>query len=47
MMHATHLVIGGGSSGCDAAVMPLVSRTNTSIPTVMIVERIAEMVRQR
>jgi 5-(hydroxymethyl)furfural/furfural oxidase len=31
----------------DAAVMPVVSRTNTSIPTVMIAERIAEMVRQR
>ena len=27
--------------------MPEVSRTNTNIPTIMIAERVAEMVRQR
>ena len=31
----------------DASVMPEVSRTNTNIPTIMIAERIAEIVRQR
>ena len=31
----------------DASVMPGVSRTNTNIPTIMIAERIAEIVRQR
>ena len=30
-----------------ASVMPEVSRTNTNIPTIMIAERIAEMVRQQ
>jgi 5-(hydroxymethyl)furfural/furfural oxidase len=29
----------------DASVMPEVSRTNTNIPTIMIAERIAELVR--
>ena len=31
----------------DASVMPEVSRTTTNIPTIMIAERIAEIVRQR
>jgi 5-(hydroxymethyl)furfural/furfural oxidase len=31
----------------DASVMPEVSRTNTNIPTIMIAERVAEVVRQR
>jgi len=31
----------------DASVMPEVSRTNTNIPTIMIAERVSEMVRQR
>ena len=31
----------------DGSVMPEVSRTNTNIPTIMIAERVAEMVRQR
>jgi 5-(hydroxymethyl)furfural/furfural oxidase len=31
----------------DASVMPEVWRTNTNIPTVMIAERVAEIVRQR
>lgn len=31
----------------DASVMPGVSRTNTNIPTIMIAERIAELVRRR
>ena len=31
----------------DASVMPEVSRTNTNIPTIMIAERISEMVRGR
>jgi 5-(hydroxymethyl)furfural/furfural oxidase len=29
----------------DASVMPMVTRTNTNIPTIMIAERIAEFVR--
>lgn len=31
----------------DASVMPMVSRTNTNIPTIMIAERIAEIMRDR
>jgi 5-(hydroxymethyl)furfural/furfural oxidase len=31
----------------DGSVMPEVLRTNTNIPTIMIAERIAEMVHQR
>ena len=30
----------------DASVMPEVSRTNTNIPTIMMAERIAEVVRR-
>jgi choline dehydrogenase-like flavoprotein len=31
----------------DASVMKKMSSTNTNIPTIMIAERIAEIVRQR
>jgi 5-(hydroxymethyl)furfural/furfural oxidase len=31
----------------DASVMPMVTRTNTNILTIMIAERIAESVRER
>lgn len=35
-----------GLSVCDASLMPTIPRANTNIPTVMIAERIADLIRQ-
>lgn len=35
-----------GLSVCDASLMPTIPRANTNIPTVMMAERIADLVRQ-
>lgn len=36
-----------GLSVCDASLMPTIPRANTNIPTVMIAERIADLIRQQ
>ncbi len=35
-----------GVSVCDASLMPTIPRANTNIPTVMIAERIADLIRR-
>lgn len=36
-----------GLSVCDASLMPTIPRANTNIPTVMIAERISDLIRQQ